>query len=268
MESTSADGRGDRPPADGAGARRDGRSDARLVRASGISKSFGSGAARVRAVRDVVLEIHRGDLITIEGPSGSGKSTLLHLLGGLEEADSGTVEIAGHQLGHINDRERARIRRRHVGLLFQRGHLLPRLRAWENVALPTLLDGRTPARARAGAMFLLDAVGLAHRGDHLPGQLSGGEYQRVALARALANQPDLVLADEPTGSLDSEAGGQVLDLLRSLVGAVAGGMVIVTHDPTVAAAGTRRMAMADGRLQARAATDQEATRPASAGYRW
>jgi putative ABC transport system ATP-binding protein len=216
-----------------------------LIRAKGLRKEFGKGDARVRAVDDVDMSVAQGETIAIMGPSGCGKSTLLHLLGGLERATAGEAELAGNRLDTLGERGLARLRRTAVGFVFQAFHLVDELTARENVELPALLAGRSPRAARQRALELLDRVGLADRATFLPSALSGGQRQRVAVARALSNNPLVVLADEPTGNLDSAA---TLDVLRLFGNLHQEGqtLVIVTHDPRIAATANRIITMRDG----------------------
>jgi len=211
-----------------------------------LSKAFVAGSVRVEALRGVSLSAERGQLIAIMGPSGSGKSTLLHLIGGLDAPTSGQVRIGETDLGALDDDRRALFRRRQVGFIFQDFNLLDVLSAAENTALPLLIDGLSEAEAHRRALAALELVDLAHRGDHLPGQLSGGEQQRVAIARALVTKPLLLLADEPTGNLDSTSGDQVLTLLRNLVDHQRQTVVMVTHDARQAALADRLIRLRDG----------------------
>ncbi|GAA3300635.1 ABC transporter ATP-binding protein [Dactylosporangium vinaceum] len=212
-----------------------------------LSKWYGRGEGLVRAVDEVELEVPQGQSLAVTGPSGCGKSTLLHLLGGLQEPDEGEVWLAGQRIDTMSERARARLRRDSVGFVFQAFHLMDELTAVENVEMAALLAGRSPARARRRAMQLLERVGLAERAKHLPSALSGGQRQRVAIARALSNDPLIVLADEPTGNLDSEA---TLDVLRLFEELRAAGqtLVVVTHDMRIAAVADRMIAMRDGML--------------------
>jgi putative ABC transport system ATP-binding protein len=216
-----------------------------LARALGLRKEYGSGEGLVRAVDAVDLEIARGETLSIMGPSGCGKSTLLHLLGGLDRPSAGELWVEGRRIDRLSERALAKLRRHKVGFVFQAYHLMDELTAQENVELPALLAGRSPREARNRARQLLDQIGLADRAEHLPSALSGGQRQRVAIARALANEPILVLADEPTGNLDSTATLEVLRVFEDLH--LAGlTLVIVTHDERIAATADRLISMRDG----------------------
>ena len=216
-----------------------------MVRARGLRKQYGKDAALVRAVDDVDLDVAHGETLAVMGPSGCGKSTLLHLLGGLDRASAGELWLAGRRIDTMSERGMAALRRDAVGFVFQAFHLMDELTAAENVELPVLLAGRSPRAARRRAAELLERVGLADRSRHLPSQLSGGQRQRVAIARSLANRPQVVLADEPTGNLDSEATLEVLRLFETLHEA-GQTLVIVTHDSRIAATADRLISMRDG----------------------
>jgi ABC-type lipoprotein export system ATPase subunit len=218
-----------------------------VLRTVGLRKHYGKAESLVRAVDDVNLEIARGEALAVMGPSGCGKSTLLHLLGGLDRPSGGEVWLAGKRVDGLSERGLAGLRRREIGFIFQSFHLMDELTAIENVELPALLAGRSPRQARRRALELLEQVSLADRGRHLPSALSGGQRQRVAIARALANEPLVVLADEPTGNLDSAATLEVLRLLDRLHTAGLT-LVIVTHDQRVAATADRLLSMRDGAL--------------------
>ena len=216
-----------------------------LLSARGLGKEYGKGDGLVRAVRDVGLDVADGETVAVMGPSGCGKSTLLHLLGGLDRPSTGEIRLAGQRLDQMGERGLARMRRNAVGFVFQAFHLMDELTAVENVELPALLAGRSPRKARAKALELLERTGLADRARFLPAALSGGQRQRVAVARALANDPLIVLADEPTGNLDSAATLEVLRMFDDLHGA-GQTLVIVTHDSRIAATADRLITMRDG----------------------
>lgn len=218
-----------------------------VIRAVGLSRTFTSTGAPVEALRGVSLTVEAGEVVAVEGPSGSGKSTLLHLLAGLDQPDAGAVHVGSAELGTMSEAERTAYRRRHIGIVLQRPDLLPTLDALDNVAVPAILDGHPPRTARARARIHLDAVGLAHRGAHRPGELSGGEQQRLCLARALVNDPAVVLADEPTATLDSNGTDDLLDLLRDLA-ASGRGVLLATHDPRAAARAHRSLRLVDGAI--------------------
>jgi putative ABC transport system ATP-binding protein len=221
-----------------------------LYRLEAVTKVYGSGTAAVYALNGVDLEIGLGEFTVIVGSSGSGKSTLLQLLGGLDRPSAGRIEFEGSDLGRAADSSLAEIRLRTVGFVFQQFNLIPTLTAGENVevaAAPTGID----AKARAErASEMLARVGLADRRDHLPSELSGGEQQRVAIARALVNEPDVLLADEPTGNLDSSTGEQILGLLRELWRETGMTVVLITHDREIAARASRVVSLADGKIVA------------------
>jgi putative ABC transport system ATP-binding protein len=214
-----------------------------------VSRSYGDGPAAVRAVRDVTLSVSAGEVVAVLGPSGSGKSTLLCLMAGLLDPDSGDVRIDGQSLGSLSRRARCALRRERVGFVFQRFNLMRSLTAIENVALALDLAGVGTAEAMGRADEALAAVGLAHRARALPRDLSGGEQQRVAVARALAANPAVILADEPTGNLDSTSGRAVIDLVRDHVRRCEAAAVIVTHDHRIIDAVDRRLWMQDGHLE-------------------
>jgi ABC-type lipoprotein export system ATPase subunit len=216
-----------------------------VLRARGLRKQYGKGEGLVRAVDDVDLEVASGETVAVMGPSGCGKSTLLHLLGGLDRPSAGELWLAGQRLDQMGERALARLRRDKVGFVFQAFHLMDELTAVENVELPALLGGRPARWSRRRARTLLDQVGLADRAGFLPSALSGGQRQRVAIARALVSEPQLVLADEPTGNLDSQATIEVLRLFEALH-AAGQTLVIVTHDSRIAATADRMISMRDG----------------------
>jgi ABC-type lipoprotein export system ATPase subunit len=219
--------------------------DTSVLRARGLRKEYGKGEGLVRAVGGVDLDIGAGETVAVMGPSGCGKSTLLHLLGGLDRPSGGEVSLNGRRIDDIGEKALARMRRTAVGFVFQAFHLMEELTAIENVELAALLAGRSPRAARRRAEELLEQVGLADRARFLPSALSGGQRQRVAIARALSNEPLVVLADEPTGNLDSAATLDVLRLFESLHES-GQTLVVVTHDARIAATADRLISMRDG----------------------
>jgi putative ABC transport system ATP-binding protein len=221
-----------------------------VVRAVGLARRFKMGNAFVDALSGVDLSIERGEFVALVGPSGSGKSTVLNLIGGLDRPTCGEVWIDGVELGATDERTLTRHRREHVGFVFQTFNLLPRLTAVENVALPLMFSG-VPRRERLDrARTLLESVGLGQRLIHRPGQLSGGEQQRVAIARALVGHPALLLADEPTGNLDTTTGAEIMALLKDLNQETELTLLVVTHDPEVASFADRVVTLRDGRVEA------------------
>jgi putative ABC transport system ATP-binding protein len=220
-----------------------------VVRTVNLTRRYKMGDAFVDALRGVDLTIARGEVVALVGPSGSGKSTVLNLVGGLDRPTSGQVWINGAELSAGDERALTRHRRQHVGFVFQSFNLLPRLTAEENVALPLMFGGVSPGERLARARSMLGRVGLSHRLAHRPNQLSGGEQQRVAIARALAGQPALLLADEPTGNLDTAAGAEIMALLRELNRERGLSLLVVTHDPEVAAFADRVVKLRDGRVE-------------------
>lgn len=221
-----------------------------VVRAAGLTRRYKMGDAFVDALRGVDLVICRGEFVALVGPSGSGKSTVLNLIGGLDRATSGQVWIDDVELSATDERTLTRHRREHVGFVFQTFNLLPRLTAEENVALPLMFSGVPHQERLDKARALLERVGLTHRLTHRPTQLSGGEQQRVAIARALVGQPALLLADEPTGNLDTTTGGEIMALLQELNQESDLTLLVVTHDPEVAAFADRVVTLRDGRVEA------------------
>jgi putative ABC transport system ATP-binding protein len=219
-----------------------------LVRVCNLCKEYRLGTVEVVALDGVCLEVEAGSFVSVMGPSGSGKSTLLHLIGGLDTPTGGLVEIDGNDLSTLDDEELTLFRRRNLGFVFQFFNLLPTMSAWENVALPRLLDGVKLGEVKPRALELLEMVGLANRADHKPSQLSGGEMQRVAVARALVADPVLVLADEPTGNLDSRSGAAVLELLRETVTNDGRTVIVVTHDSKAASVADRIVRLQDGKV--------------------
>ena len=219
-----------------------------LIRVADVSLTLGEGNVRTHILKSVSLTLDDGDSVAVLGPSGSGKSSLMAVIAGLERADGGTVALAGQELHRLDEDQLARLRGRSLGIILQSFQLLPTMTAIENVAVPLELAGTADAHERARAE--LEAVGLGHRLSHYPTQLSGGEQQRVAIARATAPRPALLLADEPTGNLDSATGAGIVDLLFERAGTAGSGLLVITHDPMVAARAARTVHMADGVLSA------------------
>jgi putative ABC transport system ATP-binding protein len=220
-----------------------------VVKAVGLTRRFKMGNTMVDALRGVELTITRGEFVALVGPSGSGKSTVLNLIGGLDRPTSGEVWINGVELSDSDERTRTRYRREQVGFVFQTFNLLPRLTAEENVALPLMFSGVPHKERLARARKLLERVGLGHRLTHRPTELSGGEQQRVAIARALVGEPALILADEPTGNLDTAIGQEIMTLLRELNEERGVTLLVVTHDPEVAAFADRVVGLRDGTVE-------------------
>jgi putative ABC transport system ATP-binding protein len=217
-----------------------------VVSASGLVRRYGEGDTAVNALRDVSIEIEEARLTAIMGPSGSGKSTLMHILAGLDRPSEGSVSIAGVEITGMNDKQLTRLRRDHIGFVFQFFNLLPMLTAEENILLPLSIAGEKPEREWLEE--LLETVGIAGRSTHRPSQLSGGQQQRVSIARALISKPSVLFADEPTGNLDSKTGGEILDLLRDSANAYGQTIVMVTHDPRAASIADRILFIADGQI--------------------
>ena len=219
-----------------------------LIDLQDIRLTLGQGDIRTEILKGVSLRLDPGESVAVLGPSGSGKSSLMAIIAGLERADGGRARLAGQDIGNLGEDDLARLRGRSLGIILQAFHLLPTMTAIENVAVPLELAGAADARDRAKSE--LEAVGLGHRLTHYPAQLSGGEQQRVAIARATASRPQLLLADEPTGNLDSATGAGIIDLLFERAGAAEAGLLVITHDPAVAARAQRTVHMNDGRLTA------------------
>jgi putative ABC transport system ATP-binding protein len=219
-------------------------STAAAVEARGLTRRYGEGTTAVDALRGVDIDVRSGELVAVMGPSGSGKSTLMHILAGLDKPTSGTVAIAGTEITTLNDSQLTRLRRKHIGFVFQFFNLLPMLDAEENILLPISIAGEKPDRAWLDQ--LLGKMGLDKRRDHRPSELSGGEQQRVAIARSLVTRPTILFADEPTGNLDSKTGGEILDLIRDSVDSYGQTTVMVTHEPRAASTADRILFLSDG----------------------
>jgi putative ABC transport system ATP-binding protein len=228
-----------------------------VVAARDITRRYGEGDTAVDALRGVTLDVSQGELTAVMGPSGSGKSTLMHIMAALDRPTSGEVWIAGTKLGGLNDTEITKLRRKHIGFIFQFFNLLPMLTAEENIVLPLTIAGEKPEAAWREE--LLKKVGLTDRRNHRPAELSGGQQQRVAIARALVSRPTVVFADEPTGNLDSATSAEILELMRDSVDSYGQTTVMVTHDPRAAAIADRILFLADGQLvkDLGSATEQE-----------
>src|SRR3954454_2834623 len=215
-----------------------------VVAARDLTRRYGEGNTAVEALRGVSLDVQAGELVAVMGPSGSGKSTLMHILAGLDKPTGGTVTIAGTSIEELNDNDLTKLRREHIGFIFQFFNLLPMLTAEENVVLPLSIAGEKLDKAWVAE--LMARIGLRDRGKHRPSELSGGQQQRVAIGRALVSRPTIVFADEPTGNLDSKTSGEILDLMRSSVDTYEQTTVMVTHDPRAAAIADRILFLADG----------------------
>ena len=220
-----------------------------VLQTRGLKKVYGTGEARVRALDGVDLDVEQGEFVAVVGTSGSGKSTLLHMLGGLDRPTAGTVTVDGRNIFALSDEALTVFRRRKIGFVFQAYNLVPVLSVWENIVLPVQLDGRRPDKAYLAQV--VEALGLAEKLDRLPGQLSGGQQQRVAIARALAAQPAILLADEPTGNLDSKTSQDVLGLMKVTGRRFAQTMVMITHNEEIAQLADRIVRIEDGRIVTR-----------------
>jgi putative ABC transport system ATP-binding protein len=234
-----------------------------LLTVADVSRIYAGGSATVTALAGVSFAIERGDFVALMGPSGCGKSTLLHLCGAMDRPTSGRITLEGRDLGTLSDDELTRLRRDRIGFVFQFFNLLPTLTLADNIALPCLLAGLPAAEAEARAARLAARVGIAHRLGHYPQEVSGGELQRAAIARALVHDPAIVVADEPTGNLDSDSGARVLALLAELNRGLGVTILLATHAPEVAAAAGRVLRMRDGRLAEPAAADNRHRAPAT-----
>ncbi len=224
-----------------------------LLQTERITKVYGRGPQAVEVLKGIDVTVERGEFVAIVGPSGSGKSTFMQLVGGLDRPTSGSVRLDGQAIESFSDGKLSMFRRQKLGFIFQFFHLLPTLNATENVCLPMLLDGAPYSKVAPVAAKLLERVGLGHRTSHRPDQLSGGEMQRVAIARALVSEPTLVLADEPTGNLDSKTGKLVLEMFREMVKERNQTVIMVTHDPRAAAMADRVIGLRDGLVEMDAA---------------
>ena len=220
-----------------------------VLQTRGLEKVYGTGEARVRALDGVDLDVEQGEFVAVVGTSGSGKSTLLHMLGGLDRPTAGTVEVEGRNIFALSDEALTVFRRRKIGFVFQAYNLVPVLSVWENIVLPVQLDGRRPDKAYLAQV--VEALGLAEKLDRLPGQLSGGQQQRVAIARALAAQPAILLADEPTGNLDSKTSQDVLSLMKVTGRRFSQTMVMITHNEEIAQLADRIVRIEDGHIVTR-----------------
>jgi lipoprotein-releasing system ATP-binding protein len=219
-----------------------------LVSVRGVKKNFQKDGSKVDILKGIDLDIGEGEFVTFMGPSGAGKTTLLHIIGSLDEPSDGSVLYRGVDVVHQSELERSRFRNEKIGFVFQFYHLLHDFNVIENIMMPLWIRGVKPAKALAQATEFLGIMGLTDRGNHKPGELSGGEQQRVAIARALINRPELILADEPTGNLDRKTGKDVLDYILSVHERIGAALVLVTHDPEVGATGDRRLTLVDGEL--------------------
>jgi putative ABC transport system ATP-binding protein len=230
-----------------------------LIRTIGLQRRYQMGKTTVQALDGVDLEVQRGTFVALIGPSGSGKSTLLNLIGGLDRPTKGELWVDGMELGRTSDKKLVAFRRDRVGFIFQSFNLLPTNQAWENVSLPLMLAGRSKSERYTRAKALLEQIGLGDRIDHRPAELSGGQQQRVAIARALANNPVLILADEPTGNLDSRTGSEVLETMQNLVRNEGVTLLMVTHDLNAASYADRIVHLRDGKIER---IEETAARPA------
>jgi putative ABC transport system ATP-binding protein len=220
-----------------------------VLQANNLHKAYQLGGYKIYALNGVNFEVKQGEFVAIMGPSGSGKSTLLHLLGGLDSVSEGEVLLAGEAFSELPDKQITLKRRRNIGFVFQFFNLLPTLSAEENIHLPVLIDGKDPGDYQAYVDRLIDLVGLSDRRDHKPDQLSGGEQQRVAIARALVTNPTILLADEPTGNLDTKTGKMIMSLLRKSCDELGQTIIVVTHDPRAAAYSDRVVFLRDGKVE-------------------
>jgi putative ABC transport system ATP-binding protein len=219
-----------------------------MLEMSHVTKTYTLGGQTVRALDDIDLKLIGGEFVSVVGPSGAGKSTLLHLLGALDRPDTGSIRFQGKEISGLNDEKQSEFRRHSVGFVFQFFNLLPTMTAWENVAVPKLLDGARMSKVKSRALDLLELVGLAERAEHRPSELSGGQMQRVAVARALMMDPPLILADEPTGNLDTKTGAAIMALLTDVAHQDGRSVIMVTHNLEAASSTDRVITLTDGRI--------------------
>ncbi len=219
-----------------------------ILRVSELKKTFSKNGVEINVIKGITIDIYEGDFITIMGPSGAGKSTFLHILGTLDNPSEGDIFFRGRNVKEFTEDEESKFRNEKVGFVFQFYHLLQDFNVIENIMMPLLIKRLNQADAIAKAENFLEIMGLKHRRDHKPGELSGGEQQRVAIARALVNEPEIILADEPTGNLDRKTGKEVLDYLLSINEQLSSTLILVTHDPEIGSIGERKMKMVDGEL--------------------
>jgi len=219
-----------------------------ILRVSGLKKTFSKNGVEINVIKGIDIDIYEGDFITIMGPSGAGKSTFLHILGTLDKPSGGDIFFRDRNVKGFTEDEESKFRNEKVGFVFQFYHLLQDFNVIENITMPLLIKRLSPAEALSKAENFLEIMGLKHRRDHKPGELSGGEQQRVAIARALVNEPEIILADEPTGNLDRKTGKEVLDYLLSVNERLSSTLILVTHDPEIGSIGERKLKMVDGEL--------------------
>ena len=230
----------------------------KIVETENLTRVYGSGEAQVKALDDVSLHVDTGEFVAVMGPSGCGKSTLLHLIGGLDRPTSGVVKIEGQDLSSLNDDQLTDLRREHIGFIFQFFNLIPTLNALDNTALPLVLGGMSPSEAQVPAQEWLEKLEVADRSTHRPDELSGGQRQRVAIARSLVTNPTLILADEPTGNLDSKAAQEFAVLLREIVDRWERSILLVTHDPRISSFADRIIHLKDGRISEQVENNRQA----------
>jgi lipoprotein-releasing system ATP-binding protein len=219
-----------------------------ILRVSGLKKTFNKNGVEINVIKGIDIDIYEGDFITIMGPSGAGKSTFLHILGTLDKPSEGDIFFRDRNVKGFTEDEESKFRNEKVGFVFQFYHLLQDFNVIENITMPLLIGRLSPPEALSKAENFLEIMGLKHRRDHKPGELSGGEQQRVAIARALVNEPEIILADEPTGNLDRKTGKEVLDYLLSVNKRLSSTLILVTHDPEIGSIGERKLKMVDGEL--------------------